>query len=75
MVSAILALLAVVPPLLGLPTPLLLPAIGFALGYNAVLKERRLPSRRRAQRALGWLGVGLNGLVVALYLVAKLYKK
>lgn len=54
---------------------MLLQAIGFALGYNAVLKERRLPSRRPAQRVLGWLGVGVNSLVVALYLVLHLVAK
>lgn len=68
---AILAVLLAVPHLLGVSTPVIFPVVGLALGANAILKERRLPRRRTAQRVLGWLAVGLNGLVVVFLLVAR----
>jgi hypothetical protein len=46
--------------------PIVLPAIGLALGANAMLREYRLTERNPIVRYLGILGVVGNGLVVLL---------
>ena len=72
MVSALLSLVLGVLSWLG--APIAVGLIGLALGANAILKERRLPARRREQMVLGIIGVSVSGLAVVVSLLGRVLR-
>lgn len=69
MVSALLSLVLGLLSWLG--APIVVGVLGLALGANAILKERRLPARRRAPMVLAIIGVGVSGLAVVVLLLGR----
>ena len=68
MLSAILSLGFGFLSWLGVPA--LVPAIGLALGLNAIIRERQLPARKPLQRYLGVIGTAVNGLAITFILLS-----
>jgi hypothetical protein len=59
---------------LSVPIPVFLPIIGLALGFNAILKERKKEHRQASVVALAVLALVANGFVSAMFVLGNFVK-
>jgi hypothetical protein len=59
---------------LSVPIPIFLPIIGLALGFNAILKERKKEQRQTAVVVLAILALVTNGFVSTMFVLGNFVK-
>ena len=74
MISAILSLSFGILGFI-LPIPLILPVFGVALGFNAIIKEKKRESQRKKVKVMSMTGIILGSLAIIVYFLGVLLKK